>query len=199
METSRAPGELELVREFMNTLDAEDGSDELATSADLHAWLGEHGLPHGASTGRADLDRVRSVREALRSLVRANNGQSVRKEATVTIDRAARRAGLHLRFRFDGPRAETSATGVSAALGRLLAIVAAAMADGTWTRLKACRADDCQWVFYDHAKNRSRTWCSMAVCGNRAKARAYRSRRSRSPSAMRQRPKAPRLTSSAPR
>ena len=131
--------------------------------------------------------------------MRANNGQSVRKEATVTIDRAARRAGLHVRFRLDGPRAEASATGVDAALGHLLAIVAAAMADGTWSRLKACRADDCQWVFFDHAKNHSRTWCSMAVCGNRAKARAYRSRRSRSPSAIRQRAKAPRLTSSAPR
>jgi predicted RNA-binding Zn ribbon-like protein len=51
------------------------------------------------------------------------------------------------------------------------------MAGETWDRLKACRLDDCQWVFYDHSKNRSRTWCSMRVCGNRAKARAYRERR----------------------
>ena len=49
------------------------------------------------------------------------------------------------------------------------------MADGTWRRLKACREDTCQWAFYDRSKNRSGTWCSMAVCGNRAKARAYRS------------------------
>jgi len=50
------------------------------------------------------------------------------------------------------------------------------MADESWNRLKACRLDDCQWAFYDQSKNRSRTWCSMKVCGNRAKARAYRER-----------------------
>jgi predicted RNA-binding Zn ribbon-like protein len=50
------------------------------------------------------------------------------------------------------------------------------MADDTWNRLKACRLDNCQWAFYDTSKNRSRTWCSMKVCGNRAKARAYRER-----------------------
>jgi predicted RNA-binding Zn ribbon-like protein len=50
------------------------------------------------------------------------------------------------------------------------------MADGTWSRLKACRADDCLWAFYDGSRNHSAAWCSMASCGNRAKARAYRSR-----------------------
>ena len=52
-----------------------------------------------------------------------------------------------------------------------------AMADGTWSRLKACSADSCQWVFYDTSKNRSGHWCSMRVCGNRAKARQFRARR----------------------
>jgi predicted RNA-binding Zn ribbon-like protein len=50
------------------------------------------------------------------------------------------------------------------------------MADGTWSRLKACRAADCRWAFYDRARNHSRHWCSMEVCGNRTKARAYRAR-----------------------
>jgi predicted RNA-binding Zn ribbon-like protein len=199
MEKGTAPGELELVRAFVNTLEVEDGSDALARPADLLAWLKAHGLPQGSSAGREELDRARRLREAFRSLMRGNNGLSVRKEAAATLDRAARRSGVHLRFGLDGARAEPSARGVDAALGRLVAIVAAAMADGSWSRLKACRADDCQWAFYDHAKNRSRTWCSMAVCGNRAKARAYRSRRSRSPSAIRQRAKEPRLTSRAPR
>ena len=58
----------------------------------------------------------------------------------------------------------------------MLAIVFRAMEDGTWARLKACREDTCQWAFYDRSKNRSATWCSMAVCGNRAKARTYRQR-----------------------
>jgi predicted RNA-binding Zn ribbon-like protein len=50
------------------------------------------------------------------------------------------------------------------------------MAGESWERLKACRAEDCRWAFLDDAKNHSRAWCSMKVCGNRAKARAYRER-----------------------
>ena len=82
-----------------------------------------------------------------------------------------------MRFGASGTaRLQPTAAGVDGALGRLLGIVAAAMADGTWSRLKACRANDCRWAFYDRARNRSRHWCSMAVCGNRTKARAYRAR-----------------------
>jgi predicted RNA-binding Zn ribbon-like protein len=69
--------------------------------------------------------------------------------------------------------------GVDGALGRMLAIVFRSVADGSWERLKACPAEDCEWAFYDWSKNGSGTWCDMAVCGNRAKARAYRERRQR--------------------
>jgi predicted RNA-binding Zn ribbon-like protein len=81
--------------------------------------------------------------------------------------------------RFDAAgrsRLEPSASGVDGALGRLLAIVNTAMTDGTWPRLKACRSHACLWAFYDASKNRSGAWCSMAVCGSRSKARAYRRR-----------------------
>ena len=199
MSTAAAPGRLELVRSFVNTLDVEEGVDELADPAALGSWLREHGLMRGRAATRAELEQARRVREALRALLLANNGLSARRQAGAVLDAGARRSRLGVRFRPDGSRLEPTAGGVDGALGRLLAIVATAMLDGTWARLKACRAEDCRWAFYDHARNRSRTWCSMAVCGNRAKARAYRSRRSRSPSATPQRWKAPRLTSSAPR
>jgi len=71
------------------------------------------------------------------------------------------------------------ATGVDTALGRLLAIVYTAMAEGTWPRLKVCRSETCRWAFYDSSKNRSGAWCTMAVCGSRVKARSYRQRRRR--------------------
>jgi predicted RNA-binding Zn ribbon-like protein len=51
------------------------------------------------------------------------------------------------------------------------------MVDGTWPRFKTCRNDECRWAFYDHSKNRSGTWCTMADCGDKLKARAYRQRR----------------------
>jgi predicted RNA-binding Zn ribbon-like protein len=64
-----------------------------------------------------------------------------------------------------------------AVVGPIVAIVYEAMVNGTWARLKACRADDCHWAFYDRSRNRSGTWCDMADCGNRAKVRAYREQR----------------------
>ncbi len=178
METREAaPGDLELVRRFVNTRNVERGTDGLAGPAELVAWLEEHSLVAHASAGPADVVAARQLREAIRALLLENNGVSTRKEAALTLNRTARAAGLALAFDPDGgARLEPAARGVAGALGRLLAIVAAAMADGTWTRLKACRADDCRWAFYDRARNRSRHWCSMAVCGNRTKARAYRDR-----------------------
>jgi predicted RNA-binding Zn ribbon-like protein len=180
MQRGAAPGDLELVRAFVNTLEVEDGADELSDPQALGAWLRSRGVLRDGTAARADLANARRVREALRALMLGNNGLSVRKEAALTLNSAARRAGLGVRFEVGGTtRAEPAARGVDGALGRLLAIVSAAMADGSWERLKACRADDCRWAFYDHARNRSRHWCSMAVCGNRTKARAYRARHAR--------------------
>lgn len=43
-------------------------------------------------------------------------------------------------------------------------------------RLRLCDADDCGWLFIDASRNRSRRWCDMSDCGNRAKVRRYRAR-----------------------
>jgi len=184
MVTKRgAPGELELVRAFVNTLDAESGEDELARPAALREWLARRGLLEGTwETTAEDVAQAVAVREALRALLLANNGAVVDSAAAATLDEAAGRALLSLRFLPDGSACqEPAAGGVEGALGRVLAIVAAAMAEGTWSRLKACRSEACRWAFYDHARNHSRTWCDMAVCGNRVKARTYRKRRRAGP------------------
>jgi predicted RNA-binding Zn ribbon-like protein len=60
-------------------------------------------------------------------------------------------------------------------LGEVVAIALTAMLDGSWPRLKVCRK--CEWAFYDNSKNRSGSWCSMQLCGNRTKTRAYRARK----------------------
>ena len=176
--TQEAPGDLELVRAFVNTRDVEDGSDEIADPTALQHWLHSHDLLRGGPPASGeDVLAARRLREAIRTLLLGNNGVSVRKEAAVALSRTAERARLGLVFDADGNALlEPAVGGVDGALGRVLAIVAGAMSDGTWARLKACRADDCRWAFYDHARNRSRQWCSMAVCGNRTKARTYRRR-----------------------
>lgn len=176
--SAAAPGELELVRAFVNTLDVESGEDALAAPGALELWLAERGLlSRGVAARPAEARRALAVREALRSLLAANNGGRPDGGAARVLDSAAGRAGLSLRFAPEGSAGlQPRAGGVDGAVGWLLAIVADAMAAGSWARLKACRAEGCRWVFYDRARNRSRAWCSMAVCGNRAKARAHRER-----------------------
>lgn len=173
-----APGGLELVRSFVNTLDVETGDDELADEAALHRWLVERRLlERGAPVSPAALQRAVAVREGLRSLLRSNNGSTLDPDAIATLEAAVAWARLTVVFDDRGRiSVEPDRPGVGGAVGRLLAIVSRAMSDGSWERLKACRAPDCSWAFYDQTRNRSGRWCSMAVCGNRAKVRAYRTR-----------------------
>ena len=179
MASNPAPGELELVRAFVNTYDADERREDLTGPEALADWLTGHDLLEaGARATAADVRRGVTVREALRAVLLHHAGLDLDPGAAEALDEAARRARLGVRF---DPRArvrlEPAAAGVDGALGRLLAVVARARADGTWERLKVCLADDCQWAYYDRSRNRSSVWCDMRVCGNRAKVRSYRERR----------------------
>ena len=171
-------GSLKLICDFVNTADLEDGVDKLNDPQGLQYWLVFHGLSElGDRASRADLENARTVREALRELLRANNGVEVdRDSASAILDDAARRSGLAVRFDDDGICFVATARGAAGGVAQVLAAVGETMADGTWQRLKACRSDTCRWAFIDRARNRSRQWCDMSVCGNRAKARAFRQR-----------------------
>ena len=178
-QSKEAPGDLALVRAFVNTRDIDEGLDDVATPAELSAWLVEQGLlPEGATARPADVRRAARFREALRDLLLGNNdGHSMPIEAGRVLNDVAARARLRLRVDEDGAaRLEAEGTTVDAALGRLLVIVYRSMENDTWKRLKACRDDTCQWAFYDQSKNRSGHWCSMEVCGARHKAQQYRAR-----------------------
>jgi predicted RNA-binding Zn ribbon-like protein len=140
-------------------------------------WLAGQGLDPGARATRAEWEEALAVREALRDLLLEHNEvETDVVRATEVLDAAARRSGLGVRFADGSARIEPSAAGLRGAVGRILAEVSTGMADGTWERVKACRADDCKFAFLDTAKNRSRAWCSMQSCGNRAKVAAYRER-----------------------
>jgi predicted RNA-binding Zn ribbon-like protein len=171
--------DLELVRDFVNSVDLEEQRDELQDPRGLVRWLAAHRLAGSRVRARdGDLAEARAVREALRELLRANNGISVDEAAaTATLDAAARHAKLAVRFDSGAIRLVPRERGVQGGLGAVLAAAAEAMADGSWQRLKACRSDTCRWAFVDNARNHSRQWCSMSVCGNRQKARLFRARR----------------------
>jgi predicted RNA-binding Zn ribbon-like protein len=149
------------LREVQLLLNSEDLEHEVDWLPD---WLAERGLV------RAER-RARALREALRALVRANNGVPLDEAAVATVNAAARRVAMQV----DSSGAVTVTTDGDA-LDRVVAIAFGAMLDGSWGRLKACR--NCRWSFYDKSPNRSGTWCSMQLCGNRKKTRAYRKRRS---------------------
>ncbi|MDA0646270.1 CGNR zinc finger domain-containing protein, partial [Nonomuraea ferruginea] len=74
-----------------------------------------------------------------------------------------------------GRRPELAPIGGGVTAG--LAVIAAGVIGGSWDRLKVCAEETCQWAFIDSSRNRSRSWCSMRVCGNRTKTRAYRARK----------------------
>lgn len=152
-------GRVELVLGFLNTLDLEAGTDRLESPEAYAGWLAEADLPAPAAE-RRDLNSALALRTALRSAA-AGEVVSVPPEVpvTVTVTESGR-----------------PAFAAADALGRLAAAVATLAVDGRWERVKICPADDCRWAFYDESRNRSRQWCSMSVCGNRAKARSYRRR-----------------------
>jgi predicted RNA-binding Zn ribbon-like protein len=178
-----APAPLRLVQRFVNSVDLENGQDELTSPEALREWLAERDLMDpGERVTTADLKRAVDVREGLRALLLANAGLPLDAERVERLDAAVGRAGMRMRFRAGAePALEPEASGVNGALARLMAIVAAAVEQGSWTRLKACHRDPCFWAFYDHSKNRSGRWCRMEDCGNIEKARAFRERRRAAP------------------
>jgi predicted RNA-binding Zn ribbon-like protein len=171
-----APGDLELVRAFLNTDDREHATDALATPAGTTEWLASHDLlDPDVGIDDAGHQRTRTVRAALRALAAGDPTPA----ALSTLDALAADAAVRLRFTRTPTLAADENRGLAGGLGRLLAIVGLATLDGRWARMRICPAADCQWAFYDHSKNRSGRWCQMAECGNRAKARAFRGRASR--------------------
>jgi predicted RNA-binding Zn ribbon-like protein len=157
-----APEPLRLVQRFVNTVDHEHHREWIGTAAELAEFL-------GCDEEEVDVERAHELREALRLLLRANNGAPLDADALGTVNRVAARVRLEL------DEHGRVAVGADDPLARVVAVAFEAMLEGTWPRLKACR--NCKWAFYDYSKNRAASWCSMQLCGNRLKTRAYRSRR----------------------
>jgi predicted RNA-binding Zn ribbon-like protein len=173
------PSDLAVVQAFVNTYDVEEARDDIGTPEALGAFLADHGLAAPDERFEAeDVFRAHAFREALRALLFHNNGEPLDPEAVAIVNRAAEEAPLLARIDASGKAAlAPGRDGFAGVTAKLLAAIARADTEGTWQRLKACSAETCKWAFYDHSRNRSRSWCSMGVCGNRAKARNYRQRR----------------------
>jgi predicted RNA-binding Zn ribbon-like protein len=178
------PG-LRLLQEFVNTNDIQGEQDELATPDLLGAWLTARQLI--GPDQRADAAAHRSaiaIREGLRALGDANNnGEPADPHRLEALNQAASQLPMVVDVGPDAWRLRPVSQGVDGFLAGILGTLARAMADGSWMRVKSCRRDTCRWLFFDQSRNRSGTWCSMAGCGSRMKARAYRARRREAASA----------------
>jgi predicted RNA-binding Zn ribbon-like protein len=162
----------------VNTNDIEGGTDALGTPERLHRWLAGRGLASPAERiASYEVRRTLEVREGLRALARANNDETLDRARLAALNRSANGIPLVIGLQPDDWSLRPAARGVDEFLGIILATVTRSMADGSWSRIKACRNDACRWLFYDHSRNRSGTWCTMAICGNRMKSRSYRTRR----------------------
>jgi predicted RNA-binding Zn ribbon-like protein len=179
-----APGNLRLVQSFVNSRwDLErELQDEWEDRDGLATWLVERDLiPAGTTVSEADHRRALDARDGLQALLFANNGVDLDTEAVERMDRALRGPGPLVQLRLDSPPSFAPwRRDPDGALGLIGTLAAIAQLDGSWLRLKACPGEDCGWAFYDHSRNQAGTWCSMSICGARAKAKDYRRRQKRS-------------------
>jgi predicted RNA-binding Zn ribbon-like protein len=176
MDGSAAPGDLEQVRSFLNSWwipnDTRQPADDLAELArDRRRWAER--LPGVPVPRRSEVATLITLRDQLREALGRDHPTSL--QAAVDADQwriELTAAGVEPAVRVV-PRRWTTASAI-------VAIAIAAVAAGTWARLRAC--PDCGWVFYDSSRNARRTWCSMTAaggargCGSIAKTRAYRAR-----------------------
>jgi len=175
----KAPGRLGLLQRFVNTHnhDFPEDWDRIGTGAKATAWLRQKRLI-GRDEALSDDEaaELRELREAVRALVLANHGAAVAPGALATLRAAAAGAPMAVAFDHAGRAAlAPEGRGVARAVATLLGILHEAQVDGHWARLKGCR--QCGYAFFDRSKNRSAAWCSMSICGNRTKNRAYYQRR----------------------
>ncbi|MFI5938253.1 CGNR zinc finger domain-containing protein [Actinoplanes sp. NPDC051494] len=140
---------------------------ELLTSPEvLGTWLAARGLgAAGARMSWDDLAVVVALRAGLRDAL--GGGPGVGAALAAFPLRLVPDADGGLRLGADAP---------VPAVNPIVERVAGAVASGGWDRMKLCAAPDCRWAFHDGSRNGGSRWCSMAVCGNRYKTRAYRQR-----------------------
>lgn len=141
-----------LLVDFLNTVDVEAGTDAIDTPARLQDWAQAHGVEAGSHA------EALTTRDALRSLV--TGGRPDLPAVSLTPSCAGEGVSL---------RSDTAAEAAMAA-----AVVLSIR--GRISRVKLCQSETCRFAYYDSSRNGSRAWCSMEICGNRAKARTFRAR-----------------------
>ena len=182
------------VVDFVNTVSDRASArphDRLRTFGDLLEWCVRVGLVEPAeaerlaaaaverpSDGEKALLRARELREALFDLFTAKIEDRTPPPAALEVVNSLLAEGMgHRRLEPGGDGLGWAWGAPAGRLDRVLWPLAWSAAElltsAELERLKRCGQDDCRWIFLDLSKNRSRRWCTMEDCGNRAKARRH--------------------------
>lgn len=138
--------------------------------------------PSGASAALVETRRIRAVLRALGERGRGEEGRRAREAAIVEINRVLGRAVGTRRVEetADGGYARSFVSVGDAFGGLVIPIIESAvdsLVNGELARIRSCADRRCPRLFLDQTKSRTRRWCDMATCGNRAKAQRVRRRR----------------------
>jgi predicted RNA-binding Zn ribbon-like protein len=174
-----APGSLRLVQGLVNTLNMEADLDLLGSGWTATRWFETAGLlPAGSRLTGPEHAAVVELRQAVRQVLECHTGGGADAEAASRLTLAL--APCRLAVTADpagGVRlTEADHDPFQRAVGAFAVAIAEAGAAGTWPRLKSCPGHLCGWAFYDRSATGRSRWCSMQLCGARAKMRAYRGR-----------------------
>jgi predicted RNA-binding Zn ribbon-like protein len=151
----------------------------LGTREGAARWLAPTGLfPSSAELAAADRDALVALRESIRAVLRTHTEHTADPEASRALTLALGTGRLTVTL---DPLGGARLTGADQdPFARVVAAIAIAIAEaataGTWSRLKSCPGRLCGWAFYDRSASSGSRWCSMQLCGARAKMRAYRAR-----------------------
>jgi predicted RNA-binding Zn ribbon-like protein len=164
----------------------------------LLSWLGQAGLVPAdalenirarALPGELDkvADQARSLREWFRGFVRKHKGRPLTARSLAELEPlnrllerddsynriAASPKGETTALRFQKARRWRTPEALLAPIGETLAQF---VCTEDFSNVKACEGHACTMLFADHTRGRARRWCTMALCGNRAKQAAHRQR-----------------------
>lgn len=193
--------------DFINTLARPWGDEIewLIDGYDLLDWLEQAGMVHKKEltkfrkkSGKAECDAVaaqaRDLRKWFRAFVSAHAGQPLNPSALAKLDSLnhllakdnnyyqietgnshyPEDAGKETVFLWKQQRrldsTSTLLLPIAQAIGEFICL-------NDFKHVKPCKNHKCILWFHDISQNHTRNWCSMAICGNRAKAAAYRERK----------------------
>ncbi len=177
-----------LCLDFVNTRDA--SGQHLRTYADLVAFAQQSSLVTPADAdwlhaqaerepllAQGVLTRALHLREALRDIFQAVANDDVPHDADLAVlngDLALSLPNARIEANGEGFDWTWSGRALDCVLWPISRSAADLLTSAAQRPLvRQCGASDCQWLFLDTSKNRSRQWCSMQSCGNREKARRH--------------------------